>query len=200
MEIGHISAWGVHLRVIQLAVSLLAFVPLSLYLEGSQWRENGAKWREWGELVAGGESNKGDAFRVPGQIKAPFSLFDKAKGREMESECDRGKEMTGGERETRVQRSERGRFMKLNISSCVQKDLSSHHLYITENKKSYHPNLSGSTSESEPECIFSLFLCLWFLFSFLFFLTPPHMLILSVWWFIPSSPECHWREPFGSPD
>lgn len=54
----------------------------------------------------------------------------------MESECDRGEEKGGGEREKErdsgVRRSERGRFAKLNISPCIWKDLSSHHLYFTK--------------------------------------------------------------------
>lgn len=129
------------MRVIQLAVSLLAFVPLSLYFEGSQWRESRVKWR--GELVAaGGEKvTKEMLLEYQGQIKAPFLYLIKEGGRETESECDRGKEKDGErERDSGVQRSERGGFVKLNISSCIQKDLSSHHLYLTKNRKSYHPD------------------------------------------------------------
>lgn len=75
----------------------------------------------------------------------------------METWCDRGE--TEGRETERLRGSERGKTVNLNISPCDQKDLSSHHLYFTKNRKSYPPSLSVSTSESEPEpeCIcFSL--------------------------------------------
>lgn len=76
----------------------------------------------------------------------------------MEGVYDRGRER-GRQRDTGVQHSGGGKFVKLQI--CTFQKI-----------KSYHPDLTVLTATSLPKCIF---FSLWFLFSSVFFLIPTHI-------------------------
>lgn len=200
MKIGHTSPWGVHLCVIQPAVSLLAFVPLSLYFEGSRGRESRVKWRGGGGgLVAcageGGRDDKGDAFRVADLIKHLFFLYlIKQKGGRWRVSVTEGQRGEGGREEGRTQ------WEADRSVLSVRPALTSSALH--NSIKSYHLNLIVSICLSPCQGeFFSLPVSLWLLsLAPVLCGSPLHVLILSECWFIPSSPECHWKEPFGSTD